>query len=94
MKKADNEATLNTFYAWMLEKAEAYEDGEMGMWRCLEALCEDLELPQEIADWACRRHHVESALAAGIPLEVIEGDAKLSDIFSDQYIRMMKGEDE
>lgn len=42
----------------------------------------------------CEREMLESALAAGIPLSVIEGKTKLTDHFSPEYIATMAGKSE
>lgn len=64
----------------IISLAADLEDGETGTDRCIELVCEKL------CEEAQKKAFTDGALAAGIPLSVIEGRTKLTDHFSDSYI--------
>ena len=68
-----------------------YEDGEMGMRRCIEAYCRDHGIGEAMQNAAIDEALKRAALDAGIPLSVIEGKTKLSDHFSPDYIAERAG---
>ena len=73
----------------IIKGAGVFEDGEMGMDKCIDLFCE------ELAAQAKALAFKQGALEAGIPLSVIEWKTKLSDHFSAEYIKMQtnpKGE--
>jgi hypothetical protein len=64
-----------------------YSDGETSFDDILRLQCEDL------IEIIVKEDEKKGALAAGIPLSVIEGKTKLSDHFSENYINWMSGKD-
>jgi hypothetical protein len=86
--KSDIEEKL--FY-WLENRAAQLEDGETGMRKCVELLCERMDLPDEVSDWVIDIGTTLAALEAGIPLSVIQRKTKLSDHFSPEYIESQKG---
>ena len=70
MTKQNHEA-LKGIYKWMVDKSSDYEDGEMGVHRCMESLCRDTGIPQEVGEWAAEIFMARSAWESGIPLSVI-----------------------
>jgi hypothetical protein len=69
----------------IIRLAADLEDGETGTYKCITLAC--LELAEEAVETSYR----QSALEAGIPLAVIEGKAKLTDYFSQEYIDSQAG---
>lgn len=65
----------------IIDKSADYEDGETGADACIDLYCEEEGIAEEIEVYTERE-----ALAAGIPLSVIRGEKKLSDVFSQNYI--------
>jgi len=78
---------------YIINKAAEYEDGETGLDLCIKMYCEDEGINEEVCEAAQRLAHRQGALEAGIPLSVINGNKKLTDLFSKDYINFkIKGE--
>lgn len=75
-----------TFLEKIIKDAGDNEDGETGMSRCIDYYCKEQGIPLEIGEQAYQHWARREALAAGIPLSVIEGKTKLTDHFSKEYI--------
>lgn len=76
----------SALYENIIKKASEYEDGTMGITQCVEKYCEECNLDSNLAEQALEYFYKKEALAAGIPLSVIEGKTKLTDHFSEDYI--------
>lgn len=63
-----------------------YEDGEVGVNTCIEMFCEDNQIDDQTCEWAQEVAFVKAGLEAGVPLEVITGEKKLSEVFPKDYI--------
>lgn len=65
---------------------EEYEDGTVGTYDCVEFYIEDNGLDHLDVDEIIEEYDKLEALSCGIPLSVINGEKKLSDCFSKDYI--------
>jgi hypothetical protein len=81
---------MNSFkqalYENIIKNAADYEDGETGLISCVEKYCEEHNVDLAIGYEAYDYYIKKKALAAGIPLSVIEEKKKLSECFSQDYI--------
>lgn len=73
----------------IIDESASYEDGTLGVDGCIYAYCRDWGIPEYHAIAACKQAEEEGALAAGIPLKVVQGEKKLTDCFSQDYIDFM-----
>jgi hypothetical protein len=73
-------------YLSIIKNAEQYEDGSLGLTRCVEIYCEEHDVSLNDGYEAVAWHEMNQALSHGVPLSVIKGDSKLSDHFSLDYI--------
>lgn len=86
-----NSNAEKAFFYWLYDYAAQYADEGVSMARCFELAGEQLNLPEELVEWAYQTAFTLEALEAGIPLSVIEGKTKLSDHFSPDYIKAQRG---
>ena len=71
----------------LVEKSSSeYEDGTLGIEECLNLYLEDNNLPYDASEIA-EQYIKNEALSCGIPKSVINGDKKLSECFSKDYIQ-------
>jgi hypothetical protein len=82
---------LENLIKQIIDGSGEYEDGELGAHRCFKLYCEDHGISDDIMELAYARWERDEALAAGIPLSVIEGKTKLTDHFSKDYIAWQCG---
>lgn len=66
-----NHEALKALYRWMVEKSSEYEDGDTGVFGCMETLCRATGVPEEVGEWAAEIYAARSAWESGIPLTVI-----------------------
>jgi hypothetical protein len=79
-------------YEFIVEQAcDDWEDGTLGVARCVELWCEEHGISQETADRAVAWEYRRSAIEAGIPRAVIDGEIRLNQIFSEEYIKWKCG---
>lgn len=78
---------MNTQKAYeIIEQAcSDYEDGQTGVSACVEMFVEENNLSHDV-DEVLGLYFKNEARQAGIPLSVVNGDKKLSDHFSKEYI--------
>jgi hypothetical protein len=62
-----------------------FEDGETGLFSCIELYLEENNLPYDAEDIE-RIFLQEEAISHGIPRSVVKGKSKLSNHFSQEYI--------
>ena len=73
---------------------QAFLDSDLGgetIWQEAELFCQEHGLPEETAEDLAAYYDRQAALEAGIPEEVIDGKAKLTDFFNQSYIDYVIG---
>lgn len=65
---------------------EEYEDGTIGVDRCIELYAENNNLSEHWIEFLQNYCFIQGALDAGIPLDIIFGQRELSEVFSKEYI--------
>ena len=90
---ADNEypesdvSEKDSFMEKIISNSSELEDGSLGIFKCIDAYCKEHGILDEgIIGEAKQESFKREALAAGIPLSVIEGKTSLRDHFSEEYI--------
>lgn len=73
-------------YKLAKDACSEYEDGELGVSKCCSLYCEDRGLSEDLAEAMAEAYYYEEAIGAGIPEEVVKGNKKLTDYFSQEYI--------
>lgn len=71
------------------EAVSMYEDGEVGIDRCVQLYCEKYSIDEITCEAIIRVYKIEAAVSYGIPRSVAEGKTKLKDHFSQDYIDYM-----
>lgn len=71
----------------IIDESAEFADEGLSAYDCFKMYCEKHGLSEELAEQAAKKYCIDSALAAGIPLSVIQGKTRLSDHFSEEYIK-------
>ena len=71
----------------IIDESSIYADEDVSALECFEMYCHDHGLDMNLAKQAAKKWFTDEALAHGIPLSVIQGKTRLSDHFSQDYIK-------